>query len=71
MADNLHLFVRPPKNDGGFFTIEDAAKKVLFWGQTLQEVAVKWQQIDAQKRIVEGLHRQGSGSSHQLLALSQ
>jgi pyrimidine deaminase RibD-like protein len=71
MADNLHLFVRPPKNDGGFFTIEDAAKKVLFWGQTLQEIAVKWQQIDAQKRIVEGLHRHGSGSSHQLLALSQ
>jgi pyrimidine deaminase RibD-like protein len=71
MADNLHLFVRPPKNDGGFFTIEDAAKKVLFWGQTLQDIAVKWQQIDAQKRIVEGLHRQGSGSSHQLLALSQ
>jgi len=69
MADNIHLFVRPPKNDGGFFTIEDAAKNVLAWGQTMQDIAVRWHQIDDQKVIVEGLQRQGSMSSHRLLAL--
>jgi pyrimidine deaminase RibD-like protein len=68
MADNIHLYVRPP-NDGGFFTIEDATKNVLAWGRTLQDIAVKWRQIDDQKVIVEGLHRQGSGSSHRLLTL--
>jgi len=69
MADNLHLYVRPPKNEGGFFTIEDATKTVLAWGRTLQETAVKWHQIDDQRVIVEGLQRQGSGSSHRLLTL--
>ncbi len=69
MADNIHLYVRPPKSDDGFFTIEDAAKSVLAWGQTLQDIAVKWHQIDDQKIIVEGLQRQGSGNSHGLLAL--
>jgi pyrimidine deaminase RibD-like protein len=69
MADNIHLYVRPPKDDGGFFTIEDAAKNVLAWGQTLEDIAVKWRQIDGQKIIVEGLQRQTSGGSHRLLAL--
>ena len=69
MADNIHLFVRPPKSDNGLFTIEDAAKNVLAWGQTLQDIAVEWHRIDDQKVIVEGLQRQGSSSSHQLLAL--
>ena len=69
MADNMHLYVRPPKNEGGFFTIEDAAKTVLAWGRTLQDIAVKWRQIDGQKVIAEGLQRQGSGSSHRLLNL--
>jgi pyrimidine deaminase RibD-like protein len=69
MADNIHLYVRPPKNDGGFFTVEDAAKNVLAWGRTLQDIAVKWHQIDDQKVIVEGLQRQGSGGSNRLLAL--
>jgi hypothetical protein len=69
MADNIHLYVRPPKDAGGFFTIEDAAKDVLAWAQTLQDIAVKWHQIDDQKIIVEGLQRQGSSSSHQLLVL--
>jgi pyrimidine deaminase RibD-like protein len=69
MADNIHLFVRPPKNDGGFFTIEDVARNVLAWGRTLQDIAVKWHQIDDQKVIVEGLRRQGSGTSHGSLAL--
>jgi pyrimidine deaminase RibD-like protein len=70
MADNIHLFVRPPKNDGGLFTVEDAAKNVLAWGRTLQEIAVKWHQIDDKKVIIEGLKRQNSGSSHQILALN-
>jgi hypothetical protein len=69
MADNIHLYVRPPKIDGGFFTVEDAAKNVLAWGRTLQDIAVKWHQIDDQKVIVEGLQRQGSGGSNRLLAL--
>jgi len=63
MADNIHPYVRPPKNQGGFFTIEDAAKTVLDWGRTLQNIAVKWHQIDDQKVIVEGLQRQGSGTA--------
>lgn len=69
MADNTYLFVRPPNNEDGFFTIEDAAKNVLAWGRTLQDIAVKWHQIDDQKVIVEGLQRQSSGSSHRLLTL--
>jgi pyrimidine deaminase RibD-like protein len=69
MEENIHLFVRPPKDSAGLFTVEDAGKKVLAWGQTLQEIAIKWHQIDDQKVIVEGLQRQGSGCSHQLLAL--
>jgi pyrimidine deaminase RibD-like protein len=69
IADNIHLYVRPPKDDGGFFTIEDTSKNVLAWGQTLQDIAVKWHQIDDQKVIVEGLQRQVSGGSHRLLAL--
>jgi hypothetical protein len=69
MTDNIHLFVRPPKDAGGFFTIEDAIRTVLAWGGTLQDIAVKWHQIDDQKVIVEGLQRQSSGSSHRLLTL--
>lgn len=34
MEDN-HLFVRAPKNAGGFFTIEDAANDVLAWGRNI------------------------------------
>jgi pyrimidine deaminase RibD-like protein len=71
MEDNLHLYVRPPKDDGGFFTIEDATMNVLAWGHTLEDIAVKWRRIDSQKTIVEGLQRQTSGNSgHQRLALS-
>ena len=69
MADNIHLFVRPPKNAGGFFTVEDAAKNVLAHGRNIEEIAVKWHQIDDQKVIVEKLVRQNSGSSHRLLNL--
>jgi pyrimidine deaminase RibD-like protein len=69
MTDNTHFFVRPPKEGGGFFTVEDAAKKVLAGGRTLEEIALKWRQMDDQKVIVERLQRQGSGSSHRLLNL--
>jgi pyrimidine deaminase RibD-like protein len=69
MTDNTHFFVRPPKEGGGFFTVEDIAKKVLAGGRTLEEIAMKWLQMDDQKTIVEGLQRQSSGSSHQLLNL--
>lgn len=69
MTDNSHFFVRPPKEGGGFFTVEDAAKKVLAGGRTLEEIALKWRQMDDQKVIVERLQRQGSGSSHRLLNL--
>ena len=69
MTDNIHLFLRPPKDASGFFTIEDAIRTVLAWDRTLQDIAIKWHQIDDQKVIVEGLQRQGSGASHRLLAL--
>ena len=69
MADNIHLYVRPPTNNDSLFTVEDAARTVLAWGRTLQDIAVKWHQIDDQKVIIEGLIRQNSGSSHRLLNL--
>jgi pyrimidine deaminase RibD-like protein len=69
MAENIHLYVRPPKDREGLFTVEDAARDVLAWGRTLQDIAVKWHHIDDQKVIVEGLRRQGSFSSNLLLAL--
>jgi pyrimidine deaminase RibD-like protein len=69
MADNTYFYVRPSKEAGGFFTIEDSVKIVLAWGRTVEEIAVKWHQLDDQKIIVEKLVRQGSGSSHRLLNL--
>jgi pyrimidine deaminase RibD-like protein len=69
MTDNIYRYVRPPKDPGGFFTIEDSAKKVLAWGRTLEDIAVKWREMDGQKIIVQGLQRQTSQSTHQLLML--
>jgi pyrimidine deaminase RibD-like protein len=71
MTDNIYLFVRPPKDVGGFYTIEDAAKNVLAYGRTLEEIAVEWRQIDTQKVLVEKLDRQGygNGSGSRLLNL--
>ena len=69
MADNTRFYVRPPKEGDGFFTVEDAARKVLAGGRTLQEIALKWRQMDDQKVIIEGLRRNSSGSSNQLLNL--
>ena len=69
MTDNTYFYVRPSKEAGGFFTIEDNIKIVLAWGRTIEEIAVKWHQLDDQKIIVERFVRQGSGSSHRLLNL--
>jgi pyrimidine deaminase RibD-like protein len=63
MQDNVHLFVRPPKDAGGFYTIEDAARNVLAYGRTLEEIGVEWRRINAQKELVEKLKRQGYGNS--------
>jgi pyrimidine deaminase RibD-like protein len=69
MTDNIHLTVRPPKDAGGFFTVEDNANKVLAYGRTLEEIAIKWRQIDTQKVILEKMRRVSSGSSDQRLGL--
>jgi pyrimidine deaminase RibD-like protein len=70
MQDNIHLVVRPPKDDGGFYTIEDAAKNVLASGRTLEEIGVEWHRIDIQKVVVEKRVRQNAGSSNRLLNLT-
>ena len=44
------------------------AKNVLAYGRTLDEIAVKWRQIDIQKVLVEKLTRQSGGCSDQRLA---
>jgi len=69
MMDNIRLVVRPPKEVGGFYTIEDTAKNVLAYGRTLEEIGVEWRRIDTHKVIVEKRVRQTSGSSNQLLNL--
>ena len=70
MEDNTCFYVRPPKNAGGSYTIEDAAKNVLAHAQTVEEIAIKWHQLDRQKIIVEKLRQHGHGNSHQLLKLN-
>ena len=71
MLDNILLVVRPPRDAGGFYTIEDAAKNVLAHGRTIEEIAVEWRRIDTEKVLVEKLARQGygNGSGNQLLNL--
>jgi pyrimidine deaminase RibD-like protein len=59
MSGNIRLFVRPPKDPDGFYTIEDDAKNVLAHGKTLEEIGVEWNRINTQKRLVEKLVRQG------------
>jgi pyrimidine deaminase RibD-like protein len=70
MQDNIYLFVRPPKDTDGFFTVEDAAKNVMAHARTLEDIAIEWHRIDDQKRIVEKLVRQSAGSSNQLLSFT-
>ena len=69
MSDNTYFYVRPPKEAGGFFTVEDAVKNVMAHGRTVEEIAIEWHRMDDQKRIVEKLVRQSAGSSHPLLNL--
>lgn len=68
MADNTHMFVRPPKEAGGFFTVEDADKNVLAYGRTPEETAIEWHRIDDNKVIVQKLVRQSYGSSNRLFS---
>lgn len=70
MQDNIHLFVRPPKDDGGYYTIEDATKNVLSHARTIDEIALEWRKIDGQKVIVEKLVRQRHGSSNRHLSFT-
>jgi pyrimidine deaminase RibD-like protein len=68
MEDNLHLYVRPPKDPAdGFFTVEDAKKNVLAYGRTIEEIAVEWRKIDADRVIAGKLVRQTHGGSNRLL----
>jgi pyrimidine deaminase RibD-like protein len=72
LSDNIHLYVRPPKDvNDGVYTIEDAAKNVLAYGN-LEQIGVEWRRIDTEKQIVEGLNRDGHGNSsgNRLLSFS-
>jgi pyrimidine deaminase RibD-like protein len=70
MEDNIYLYVRPPQYADGFYTVEDAAKNVLACGRTIEEIAIEWHRIDADKVIAEKLVRQSHGGSNQLLRLN-
>ncbi|HEV7674575.1 MAG TPA: deaminase [Candidatus Angelobacter sp.] len=59
ILDTIHLHVRPPKHDGGYYTIQDNDKNVLDYARTFDEIASKWHAIDAQKRIMEKMQRVG------------
>jgi pyrimidine deaminase RibD-like protein len=62
MQDNFTLYVRRPKDDEGFYTIEDAAKQVLDYARTLEKISIKWRRINDEKEIEENLVRQGSSN---------
>ena len=66
MQDTIELFVRPPHNSD-FYTVEDADRNVLAYGRTIEEIALRWHEIDGQKVIVEKFKRIRHGGSHQLL----
>jgi pyrimidine deaminase RibD-like protein len=57
MLDNIQLIVRPPKDAGGYFTVEDNAYNVVAYARTFDEIAVKWHALDAHKRLVEKMQR--------------
>jgi pyrimidine deaminase RibD-like protein len=67
ITDKIHLIVRPPKEAGGYFTVEDNANKVWAYARTLDEIAIEWHQIDDRLRIVEKMNRVSSGGSDQRL----
>lgn len=70
MTANIHLTVRPPKDAGGFFTVEDNAYNVLAHAKTFDEIAMKWLQVNDHLRIVEKMNRVSSGSTDQRLGLN-
>ena len=57
MTDQLCLLLRPPKDAGGSYTIENQLKDVLAHAKTFEDIAIKWKNIDAQKTVVEKLER--------------
>jgi hypothetical protein len=67
IEETLHLHVRPPKHDGGYYTIEDNNNNVLDYARTFDEIAAKWHAIDTQKRIMEKMQRVGGYNSDQRL----
>jgi pyrimidine deaminase RibD-like protein len=69
MSESILLVVKPPRDDGGFYTIEDTARKVWACGRTIADIAVEWRAIYTQRVIVEKMRWSGGGSSNQLLNL--
>jgi pyrimidine deaminase RibD-like protein len=67
MLDNIHLIVRPPKDEGGYYTIEDKNFNVVAYARTIEEIAAKWHHIDTQKRLVEKMRRENWGVADQRL----
>jgi diaminohydroxyphosphoribosylaminopyrimidine deaminase / 5-amino-6-(5-phosphoribosylamino)uracil reductase len=67
IEETIHLHVRPPKHDGGYYTIEDNDKNVLDYARTFDEIAAKWHAIDTQKRIMKKMQRVGGYNSDQRL----
>lgn len=63
VEDNIWLLVRPPKDAGGFYTVEDAANNVLACARTREEIAVEWRRIDAEKVIVEKMSRRNRANN--------
>ena len=70
MADNTYFFVKPPVDEGGFYTVEDGAKTVLAHARTLDDIAIAWHALDTKKRITEKLVRQSHGNGDQRLNLT-
>jgi pyrimidine deaminase RibD-like protein len=67
ITDKIHLIVRPPKDAGGFYTVEDNAYKVWAYARTIEEIAMKWHQIDDRLRIIEKMNRVSWGGGDQRL----
>jgi pyrimidine deaminase RibD-like protein len=67
MLDNIHLIARPPKDEGGYYTIEDKDFNVVAYARTIEEIAAKWHHIDTQKRLVEKMRRDKWGVADQRL----
>jgi pyrimidine deaminase RibD-like protein len=70
MADNARFFVRPPKDAGGFYTIEDAYGLVVAHARSIDDIAIAWHGMDDRMRIVKKLVRQSASSSDQRLNLT-